>query len=106
MGTKLSPKDNELYQRIDEVLHYKWDPLGISNEPIARDEYNSYLPRVFKMVKDDIKAEELAKELQRIEDDRIGLTVDPIRLKENIQIAELLIAYREAIEGKNKDSPS
>jgi hypothetical protein len=38
------PKDKELYRRIDEVVHYLWDPIGVSDVPEARDEYHSYLP--------------------------------------------------------------
>ena len=37
------PKDAELYRRLDEVAHYIWDPIGISNVPDARDEYRAYL---------------------------------------------------------------
>lgn len=47
----LSKNKNELYSRIDEVLHYVWDPIGISGVPEARDEYHSYLPVVFGKVK-------------------------------------------------------
>lgn len=49
MGKQLSPFERELYQRVDEVLHYVWDPIGVSDAPEARDEYFSYLPIVFGM---------------------------------------------------------
>ena len=49
MGQKLPPEQIELYKRIDEVLFYKWDPIGISDGDWARDEYQSYLPQVFKL---------------------------------------------------------
>ena len=51
MGKKLEPKDEELYRRVDEVLHYILDPIGVSGIPQARDEYYSYLPGVFQLVK-------------------------------------------------------
>jgi len=44
MGKMLPPKENELRQRTDEVLHYLWDPIGVAGAPGARDEYWSYLP--------------------------------------------------------------
>ncbi len=47
MGQELSPKENELYRRTHEVLHYIWDPVGVSDEPRARDEYQGYLPQFF-----------------------------------------------------------
>ncbi len=38
MGQRLSPEDMAPYRAIDEVLHYIWDPIGISDAPEARDE--------------------------------------------------------------------
>ena len=48
MGTKLEPHDEELYRRVDEVLHYIWDPIGVAGAPMARDEYYAYLPQIFR----------------------------------------------------------
>jgi len=45
MGQKLPPKQLELYKRIDEILFYRWDPIGVSDGAWARDEYQSYLPQ-------------------------------------------------------------
>ena len=30
---KMMPADSELYRRIDEVVHYLWGPIGISESP-------------------------------------------------------------------------
>ena len=49
MGQKLPAKQLELYKRIDEVLWQDWDPIGVSDCEGARDEYHSYLPKVFRM---------------------------------------------------------
>jgi len=51
MSNKLQPKDAELFRRIDEVVHYLWDPIGISEHPEARDEYHSYLTAIYGNVK-------------------------------------------------------
>ncbi|MEO1019468.1 MAG: hypothetical protein AAFY56_17515 [Pseudomonadota bacterium] len=45
------PDDKELIRRIDEIVHYVRDPIGISGSPHARDEYNSYLTALFGRVK-------------------------------------------------------
>ena len=37
---------DELHRRTDEVLHYIWDPIGVSGVPTARDEYSGYVPRL------------------------------------------------------------
>lgn len=56
MNHKFSKFDDELYRRIDEVIHYMWDPIGISCHPGARDEYHIYLPEIYRL----IKSEEIA----------------------------------------------
>ena len=43
----VTPMDAELFSRVDEVVHYVWDPIGVAQEPWARDEYNSYLSQIF-----------------------------------------------------------
>ena len=49
-------KIKELNQRIDEVLYYEWDPIGVSDKPCARAEYSSYTMKILKYVfKEDLK---------------------------------------------------
>jgi hypothetical protein len=36
--------------RVNEVLHYIWDPIGVRGEPRARDEYDSYAPEVYSLL--------------------------------------------------------
>ncbi|MCB9093010.1 MAG: hypothetical protein H6620_10675 [Halobacteriovoraceae bacterium] len=67
---------------------------------MARDEYYSYLPNIFKMVQENFGAQAIAKELLRIESDLIGMPASSEREKLNIQIAELLIAYKNIINKK------
>ncbi|CAD6563044.1 hypothetical protein ACFQ3P_41525 [Paraburkholderia sabiae] len=50
MGYKLADDELELHRRVDEVLFYVWDPIGVANSPAARDEYYGYLPIVFSML--------------------------------------------------------
>lgn len=47
MGRKLSAFERELCLRINEVLYYVWDPIGVADTPRARDEYDSYVLQVF-----------------------------------------------------------
>lgn len=39
----------DLRNRINEIMYYKWDPLHVSNSNWARDEYDSYVPEVFRL---------------------------------------------------------
>ena len=98
MSTKLSPTDEELYRIVDEVLHYIWDPIGISGMPMARDEYYSYLPQVFDLLKANVKPEPIAKYLAEISTEQMGLKEN----RENdFEIAEILLDWKENIYGKH-----
>ena len=72
MGSKLSPEDLKLYNYIDEILFFKWDPIGVSDDLLARTEYRMYLPGTFSMVKQSKSAAEIASYLSFKQFDRIG----------------------------------
>ena len=62
-----------LKYRIDEVLHYIWDPIGISDTPEARDEYSSYADHVWSMVLDHKSKTEISDYLTDIATKRMEL---------------------------------
>lgn len=97
MGTKLEPKDEELYCRVDEVLHYIWDPIGVSGLPQARDEYYSYLPNVFKLVKDEATTEIIAQHLTDIVVNRMGLRGT---IKDALKVVSVLQNWKEVLDEK------
>lgn len=97
MGTKLNPMDQELYQRTDEVLHYLWDPIGISGMPMARDEYHNYIPRIFSSLKKGATVEEIAGQLNSLAAGTIGLNEN---LKHCAEVASVLIGWRETLATK------
>jgi len=82
----------ELPQRVDEVLHYLWDPIGISDEPGARDEYASYVPGVMSLLVTDASVPQIGKHLDHIVVNQIGL---PSNLEHCTQVAHILIAWRK-----------
>ena len=98
MGTKLSPSDVELYRRTDEVLHYVWDPIGVSRHPAARDEYYGYLPKVFELLKQDASASEIEAHLEQISSGHMGLSDAQDRAK---RAAELLLEWKARIDESN-----
>jgi hypothetical protein len=97
MGTKLAPKDMALYTAVDEVLHYIWDPIGVRNTPQARDEYYSYLPRVFRLLREGRSAASIADYLGKITTESMGLPGDA---KNDLEAARVLISWKEAVEEK------
>jgi hypothetical protein len=98
MGKKLSPKERELYRRTDEILHFLWDPCGISDLPQARDEYSNYLPQVFQLVRKSSTQVDIANYLFKIEKDWMGLTHTPDETRNRVlNIAKILLESREWI---------
>jgi hypothetical protein len=73
VGRKVTDVEQELYRRVDEVLYYVWDPIGVAHSPAARDEYQGYLPRVFSMLQDGADATSVAAYLKSICTERMGL---------------------------------
>lgn len=65
--------EKELYRRVDEVLHYLWDPIGVSGIPLARDEYQSYVPQVFALLNENANTERIAGYLNEVVTKRMGL---------------------------------
>ncbi|ESP91489.1 MULTISPECIES: hypothetical protein [Pseudoalteromonas] len=91
---KLSGKKKDLYRRVDEILHYLWDPIRVSDTPLARDEYHSYLPKVFSLVISDKKHHEISEYLVKIESGSMGISPN---IDKATEIAKLLIETREAM---------
>lgn len=97
MGMNLDPHDEELYRRVDEVLHYIWDPIGVRGMPEARDEYNSYVPQVFSMLKAGAPDDDLAALLELISVDRMGLGANP---KRALDVVSVLKDWKESLDAK------
>jgi hypothetical protein len=81
----------ELYQRLDEVLHYIWDPIGVSGIPEPRDEYYSYLPNVLRLLNEGASVDTIADYLGEITSERMGLGVNRER---DLDVAEILINWK------------
>ena len=94
MGQKLSPNENELYKRCDEVLYYLWDPIGVCGCAAARDEYYDYLPELFALVRDRADEHAIADYLLQVERG-MGMGTRPERAQD---VASLLIDFREWID--------
>jgi hypothetical protein len=92
MGKKLPPNQMELYRRIDEILFYKWDPIGISDLDWSRDEYQTYLPQVFQLTLTNDNPKPIAEYLTWVTIERMGLKS---RKAFDLKIAELLINFKE-----------
>ena len=100
MGSRLEPHQNELYHRVDEVLSYLWDPIGVAGIPEARDEYHGYLPHVFSMLVNGSQTGAIASYLSEVEGDRMGLTVSDATRASAHEIESCLRNYHKVIYGR------
>jgi hypothetical protein len=83
--------------RIDEILYFIWDPIGVSDEPDARAEYLSYVPQFSYLLSNNVTKEDIVNQLLRIEQDDIGL---PTNKNRAVIVADLLIGVKNAIDEK------
>ena len=90
-----TPKEKELYKRIDEVVHYLWDPICVAYAPAARDEYRMYIPEIFQKTVDGADKSELASYLDYIRVERMCL---PANYKQDELVASALLEWRDYIQ--------
>ncbi|MEW6181945.1 MAG: hypothetical protein AB1500_02045 [Bacillota bacterium] len=96
----LSPAETELYRRVDEVLHYLWDPLGVSEIPPVRDEYYSHLSNVYNLVQNTVDGKDIVDYLLFIECESMGIKISDRSRDRASEIAQILIEYRELLKEK------
>jgi hypothetical protein len=97
MSRQMSPEHKELYRRVDEVLHYLWDPIGVSGVPEARDEYDSYSPHVFSLLVRRANAQEIADFLDHTATQTMGLSDTEQGRECSKEVVGILENWREVI---------
>jgi hypothetical protein len=60
-------------RRISDVLLHDWDPIGISDTVVVRDEYDRYASEIARMLARNATAAELATYLLTVEGESLGL---------------------------------
>ncbi|WP_444884524.1 hypothetical protein [Microbulbifer sp. PSTR4-B] len=96
MGKKLPPEELELYKAIDEILWCDWDPIGVNDMPEARDEYQSYLPHIFRLAVEGKDAEHISSSLVATIEGNIGLGAS----KEHcLRVARKIVGAKNEIIG-------
>ena len=87
-------KIKEITNRVDEVLYYLWDPIGVSDEPCARGEYSTYVGSIVSLLLNE-KEDKIAKRLSEIETTSMGLAKNDSK---NQLIAKRLIEEKYAVK--------
>ena len=87
-----------VHYRVDEILHYVWDPIGVSGMPQARDEYDADVPTVVQMLFDGAHEEAVAHYLHGIVVERMGLASKSSSAMHTQKVAKLLVNNYEWIK--------
>jgi hypothetical protein len=65
MIKRMSREQLALQARIDEILWFDWDPIGVSDEPAARREYEPYVLGILGLALNRSDADEIARVFTR-----------------------------------------
>jgi hypothetical protein len=78
---------------IRQLLMEEWDPLGVRGFPDARDEYDSYVPPIGRLLREGAGATDVAEYLTNIETERMGLSDTEAARTKAEEVAQKLIEW-------------
>jgi len=79
--------------RVNEILHYRWDPIGIWDQPSARDEYDSYAAQVVSAVRAGVTEKDVRAMLARFRVENMGLSSPTAESAEESVVWAIFEAY-------------
>lgn len=82
---------DSFYSSIGYILRNQWDPLGISETNNPEDEYENYVPVVYRLALEIDCIEELVEHLSRIACETIGVETN---LHNDKKAARLIMAIK------------
>lgn len=85
-------KKNELLQAVRRILFTEWDPIGVNDNPLCEDEYDSYAPAICRLLCEGADASKVVLHLSRLQKDSMGLTATEAH---NRRIARRLLSLTE-----------
>ena len=77
---------------IRKLLMPEWDPIGVADIPEAQDEYDSYIPGIYRLLREHA---DLAAIASYLNDNDIGGSTEPGRFETNRRVAEMLMNLME-----------
>jgi hypothetical protein len=67
--------DNKIFRAIDKILWTDWDPIGVNDLQICRDEYRSYVPAIYRLKLAGSDREMIASKLFEISQKEMAITL-------------------------------
>lgn len=92
---KMKVTRSQLDQTIRDALLHSWDPIGARANPMACDEYDSYIPKIAEMLLADADQYTLGRHLTKLEHSSMGLPGNRPRCDRAARA--LLIAYHRCL---------
>ncbi len=88
------------HEAIRTALREEWDPIGVRDFPEAKDEYEAYVPQIYKMLIHRQPMHDVFDYLWWLETKHMGLTGDRQATE---HFAERLMGIREEIEKRLRE---
>lgn len=63
-----------IMSKIQKILLKEWDPIGVQDIPEAQDEYDAYIPSIYKIIQSKKPESELFDYLWQVETEHMGLS--------------------------------
>lgn len=70
----MNQSDNTLETKVKKILLQDWDPIGVKDISEAKDEYDTYVPNIGRMLRAGLSNVEIYNHLRCIEVNRMGLS--------------------------------
>ena len=84
---------------IRAILLTQWDPIGVSQYPEAQDEYDNYVPGVYRLLAGPaVDRGSLFFHLWQIATERMGLSETPASRQHTYTIVDRLLQLRDQME--------
>ena len=61
------------FKAIQKILINEWDPVGVSLEPGAHGEYDSFIPTIYHMIVQGVSEDEMEDYLDSVAYESLGL---------------------------------
>jgi hypothetical protein len=76
MNEALRERAKQYHAAIREAIMSHWDPIGVASIPEAADEYDAYVPAIYKMLIERKSAHDIFGYLWWLETEHMGLSGD------------------------------
>ena len=92
--SKYRKRAKTFHEAIKNILLNEWDPIGVSDIDEANDEYDSYVPALYKMLLTRKPVHEIFAYLWQLETEHMELSGDRQHTE---MIAERLLSIRDEL---------